>query len=374
MKRNYLIIVLSALLLAACSSGKNRLENGDYDVAVYKAVKRLQQKPDHKKAEKVLREAYALAVNGHMAKIEYSDKSNSLFKYDRMVDEYISIARLNNAIRKYPKYAKLITLTDVTDELLYSKNQAAEAHLREGHTLLNMGVKQRARDAYFQFLEANRFVPGFVSIEQLDKAQEAGTLNVVLEFSNNKNFFRDFNTDVVYSNVLSSFRGTRYRFLRVIEPGELDSRPDEIIQIELDEAHIGGVDFSRNVVELTKNDVYMGEAETDSGEIVEVYGSVSADYIEFCKTINTRARLMIQRVDGKTAGVVQRHVIPSTYFWTEKWATYRGDKRALSQEQLDFARRSEPSVPNPDWLFAQTTRPLVGQSIDFLRGQFSYLR
>ena len=118
----------------------------------------------------------------------------------------------------------------------------------------------------------------------------------------------------------------------------------------------------------------MGEAETDSGEIVEVYGSVTADYIEFCKTINTRARLMIQRVDGKTAGVVQRHVIPSTYFWTEKWATYRGDKRALSQEQLDFARRSEPSVPNPDWLFAQTTRPLVGQSIDFLRGQFSYLR
>ncbi|MBT8327653.1 MAG: hypothetical protein KJP21_08010 [Bacteroidia bacterium] len=149
MKRNYLIIVLSALFLAACSSGKNRLENGDYDVAVYKAVKRLQQKPDHKKAEKVLREAYSLAVNGHMAKIEYADKSNNTFKYDRMVNEYRSIARLNNAIRKYPKYAKLVTLTDVTDELIYSKNQAAEAHFREGHTLLNMNVKQRSRDAYF---------------------------------------------------------------------------------------------------------------------------------------------------------------------------------------------------------------------------------
>ena len=80
MKRNYLIIVLSALLLAACSSGKNRLENGDYDVAVYKAVKRLQQKPDHKKAEKVLREAYSLAVNGHMAKIEYNEQRTKNYK------------------------------------------------------------------------------------------------------------------------------------------------------------------------------------------------------------------------------------------------------------------------------------------------------
>ncbi len=55
MKKKYILIALSCLLLAAFSSGKKRLEQGDYDTAVYKAVKRLQQKPQKKKAELVLR-------------------------------------------------------------------------------------------------------------------------------------------------------------------------------------------------------------------------------------------------------------------------------------------------------------------------------
>jgi len=49
MKKKYILIALSCLLLAACSSGKKRLEQGDYDTAVYKAVKRLQQKPQKKR-------------------------------------------------------------------------------------------------------------------------------------------------------------------------------------------------------------------------------------------------------------------------------------------------------------------------------------
>ncbi len=51
----------------------------------------------------------------------------------------------------------------------------------------------------------------------------------------------------------------------------------------MDDAHIGGVDFSKHVYELKKEDVYMGEATTDSGEVVEVYGTVTADYIEYCQ-------------------------------------------------------------------------------------------
>ena len=162
--------------------------------------------------------------------------------------------------------------------------------------------------------------------------------------------------------------------MRVLEPGELDGAPDDIIQIEMDDAHIGGVDFSKNVYELKKEDVYMGEATTDSGEVVKVYGTVTADYIEYCKTINSRAQLMIQHLDGNTSAVHHRQVFPSTYCWTQKWATYRGDERALTDSHLDFVERSEPSLPNPEWLFSQTTAPLVARSVNFLRGRFSHLR
>jgi hypothetical protein len=374
MKKNYFIIILSCLVLAACSSGKKRLEQGDYNTAVYQAVTRLQQKPQKAKAERVLRQAYTLAVNEHMNVIKFHDKTDNPFKYDVMVREYEQITYLNNAIRRYPLYKDLVQLTDVSDEYTLVTNEAAQAHKNEGQRLLGLKNKQRARDAYSHFTQANAFVPGSVTTKVMDQAQDAGTVNVVLEFANTSRFFRDYNTDAVFNSVRNNLRNTRYRFMRVVERSESSSNVDEIIQIEMDDAHIGGIDFSKNVYQLKKENVYVGEAKTDSGEVVKVYGTVTADYMEYCKTINSRAQLMIQRIDGNTAAVVNRQVFPSTYCWTEKWASYHGDQRALTDAQLDFVKRSEPNPPNPEWLFAQTTAPLAARSVDFIRGQFAYLR
>jgi hypothetical protein len=372
MKKNYILIAMSCVLLAACSSGQKRLEQGDYDAAVYKAVKRLQQKPQKTKAQLVLREAYTRAVNEHMEVIAFHDKTSNPFKYDQMVQEYQQVNYLNTAIRRYPLYKELLQLVDVKVELAKVRAMAAKSHLKAGDKLLAQGVKQRARDAYHQYVEANRFQAGAASQEKMDAAQDAGTVLVALEFVNSKHFFRDFNTDRVFDEVRNNFRNSRYRFMQVVDPGERDI--DHTVQIAMDDAHIGRVDVRKSIIELKKEDVYMGEAETDSGDMVKVYGTVYADYIEYCKTINSRAQLMVQVLDGYTGAVVQRQVIPSQYNWTEKWASYRGDKRALSADQINFAQRSEPNLPSPQWLFAQTSAPLVGRSIDLLSGHFAYLR
>lgn len=374
MKINYILILISCLTLAACNSGKKRMEQGDYDRAVYQAVKRLQQKPQNEKAEKVLRQAYTLAVNEHTNVIVYQDKTNNPFKYDVMVSEYEKIAMLNNAIRRYPMYKDLVELTDVTDELIMVCDGAANAHRKEGVRLLNLGNKQRAREAFIQFVKANEYVARTVTEEELDNAQNAGTVNVIIQFANSRNFFRDYNSDAVFGAVRNNFKGTRYRFMRVVEPGELSFPADEIVQIEMEDAHIGGVDFTKNSFELKKEKVYVGEAKTDSGEVVKVYGTVTANYIEYTKTINSSAQLMIQRLDGVTCAVINRQVFPSSFCWTEMWGTFRGDERALTPAQLDFAKRSEPNPPGNEWLFSQTTAPLAARSVDYLRNEYSYLR
>ena len=281
---------------------------------------------------------------------------------------------LNRAIRRYPYYTELVNLVDVKQELAQVRGEAAIAHLEAGNELLAQGAKRHARAAYHQFGISNRFVAGTASLRKLENAQLAGTEFVALEFANRGRFFRDFNTDRVFDELGNNFRNSRYRFIRVVDPKEVDVDLDHIVQIEMDDAHIGRVDFSKNVFELKKEDVYMGEAEADSGEVVKVYGTVYADYIEYCKTISSRAQLMIQVVDGNTARVIQRQVIPSQYNWTEKWASYRGDKRALSADQISFARRSEPNLPSPQWLFALASAPLVGTSLDLLRVQFAHLK
>ena len=172
------------------------------------------------------------------------------------------------------------------NELATVRQEAAMAHKLEGERLLTVDNKQRARQAYHHFVQANSFQAGVVSTKVLDNAQDADTVIVVLKFANIGRFFRSYNTDEVFNTVRNNFKETRYRFMRVVE---LDGAPQDIIKIEMDDAHIGGVDFSKNVYELKKEDVYMGEATTNSGELLKVYGKVTADYIEYCKTINSRA-------------------------------------------------------------------------------------
>lgn len=375
MKLKYALIIFAAIFtLSSCSSGQKRLEKGDYDLAVYKAVKRLGQSPDHRKASRVLKEAYTLAVDGHMRRVEYLDKSNDIGKFDKMVSEYMAIDNLNTAVRRYPKYHKLLELTDVTDELILTRQLASEAHIREAKRLLAMGTKEHARLAYYRFVDANGYVPGSVDVATMDSAQEMGTIYVAVEFNRDRNFFSGFQSDDLFYGLLNGIKDTRYTFLRVIDPSVDDLQPDELVRIEVDDAMIGGVNFSRDTREITKDNVYIGDAETDSGEVVKVYGKVTAEYIEFSKTINCRASVKIERLNAYSGELLQSNILGSSYDWVERWATYKGDKRALSQAQLDYIERSEPSIPNPMWLFNETSRPLIGQGISFFRNQYVFLR
>jgi hypothetical protein len=374
MKQHYIIFILSTLFLFACSSGKKRLEQGDYDNAVYKAVNRLQQKPNHPKAVAVLKEAYTLAVDEHMARIRNLDNSDNPLKYGQMVREYEQISYLNNAIRRYPKYAKVVQLIDVQEELNFTKKRAAISFEKQGEELLALGTKSDARQAYKWFKDANSFVNNHISPKRLQETREAGTINVLLEFENDRRYFRDFNTDMVFNDLRNNFKGSQYTFMRVVDLGDSRFDIDEVVYVELDDAQISGVNFSERIKTVVKDNVHMGEAKTDSGEIVQVYGSVKAEYFEYRKTITSSAALMIERLDAVSNSVQRRQVFPSTYSWTEVWADYRGDERALSKEQLDLACKREPMPPNPQWLFAQASTPLVAQSCNFLREEFRHLR
>ena len=372
--RYTIVIFAAALTLFSCTSGKNRLEKGDYDTAVYKAVKRLGMRPDHRKATRVLKEAYVLAVDEHMRRARYIDETNELFKYDRMVQEYQAVQSLNNAVRRYPKYASVLELTTVNKELNFSREQAAISHAKEGDRLLGLGSKERARDAYYEYVRANDFLTGTVPYHFLDSAQELGTVNVAVEFDRDRNIFSGFQSDDLFYGLLNGIKDTRYTFLRIVDPATDDLEVDEYVKIEVSDAHIGGVMLSKDSKEVTKDNVFIGEAETDSGEVVKVYGKVSAEYVEFTKTINCRASVQFQRVRAGSGELLQQNVLGSTYTWAEKWATYKGDKRALSTEQLRIVEQREPIIPNPMWLFNETSRPLIGDGIDFFRTQYLYLR
>ena len=61
-------------------------------------------------------------------------------------------------------------------------------------------------------------------------------------------------------------------------------------------------------------------------------------------------------------------VLPGRFVWGEEWATYKGDERALTDEQRRLTRRSEPSAPpTQQELFAAFSRPLLDPATSFIR-------
>ena len=113
MRKLLLFIIPILLIIQGCSSGKAILERGQYEEAVYQSVKRLQQKPGHQKASKVLKTAYPLAVQELMREIEFLDKENRTDKHTLIANRYQRVENMNLAIRRYPNYGRLVVLSDV---------------------------------------------------------------------------------------------------------------------------------------------------------------------------------------------------------------------------------------------------------------------
>lgn len=371
MKNNFKILALCMLLVSACSSGKKHLEKGNYDLAVFKAVNRLQQTPNHKKASKALQEAYSLAVKGHLDNVNYFKKTSDVFKYDDIVKAYGMILKLNNEVKKYPKYTSLVRLYDVEDDYIVAKNTAAETHEAKGDQLLKEGTKHAAREAYRHYEDANYYVQGIVPSIKLQEAQSMGTVVVKLNFINKRSFFKTFNTKLFYNEVRNRFKNSGHRFLYVMEEEEMEF--DEVIDVELNELIVSGIDNNKETKTYTKR-VFVGEFKNDSGEVVQEYADVSANYTIYTRSISSSAYLMIQRARYSEDAPEFRKVIPSTYTWTEQWSRFNGDERALTKEQLDMANLSEPSIPNPLFLIEQATQPLIHDCSAFLWTQYNYLK
>ena len=366
-------MMLSMIFLAACSSGKKSLEKGNYSLAVNKAVNRLQQSPNHKKASKALKEAYGLAVKSYLDRAAYLEKTNDIFKYDGIAREYKQIMILNNTIKGYPQYQSVVKLREVENQYISSINKAAEVHVAKGDKLIQLGSQAGARLAYGHYEEANKYVTGKVSESKMEEARRKGTVVVKLNFVTKNSFFKTFNTKLFYNEVRNRFKNTSHLFLYVVENDDKDMEYDEVIDVELNEVLISGLTRDKNTKTYTKR-VVLSETEDDSGNVYKNYGDVTADYTIFKNSISSSAILMIARKHYGSESPQFKKVIPSTYTWFQEWSRYNGDKRALSKEQLEMAEISEPTIPNPLFMMEQATAPLIIDCSTFLWTQYDYLR
>jgi hypothetical protein len=204
-----LLIFIAIITLTGCASGKKAYERGDYYEAVMLSVSRLRQNPDHTKSKEALKNSYPLAVEWLQTDANNQIASNSPSKWRNAIASYDKLNQMYEAIRQAPGALKVIRdPKSYYAEIGPLKEKAAEESYNAGIDALMKGTRDDAKRAYFNFADAQSFVPGYKDVvEYLDKSKFEATLKVVVEqvavparYSLSGDFFQDKVEEYLHQN------------------------------------------------------------------------------------------------------------------------------------------------------------------------------
>ena len=374
MKSTFFASAVIALFLIACSSGKQAYERGNYYEAVMKSVNRLRQNPDHSKSIEALQNAYPLAIEYYENEAKNEIASNSPYKWKNAIQSYNNINALYEAIRQCPGCKQAVpNPKNYYTEIGPLKEKAAEESYNAGIGALMKGNRNDAKQAYFNFADAQHFVPGYKDVvEYLDKAKFEATLKVIIEqipvptrYNLSGGFFQDKVEEFLHNNY------TDQTFIKFYTPEEAKlvnlAYADQIMRIQFDDFSVGNSVLKEKEETLTKDSVKVGEAKLD-GKTVPVYNTVKAKLTTYRKELISNGLLSMVVVDAKTNGILTTQKFNGEFIWVSQWARFNGDERALTDQQLKICQLREQQPPHAQDLFLEFTKPIYNKLVPAVRG------
>ncbi|RZL64386.1 MAG: hypothetical protein EOO93_07175 [Pedobacter sp.] len=359
-------IYLSCIIIGGCTTGKKALEKGDYDASVSKAVSRLQSSPKNSEALGVLPAAFNFALQDHLAKIDEAKASIDVYKWEAVMYNYQKINQLVDEINSCPACLTVVPKPiKYIDELAESRMNSGIARYNSGLTFLNQNTRVSAKKAYYEFEKSQNLAPNYKDAEaKMDDAYWAAVTRIVVQPIMINSSYYKLSGDY-FQQQIDNFIGNYSRNKFVIFYSEQQATkqkivPDQVLSLNFDDFVVGQTYVKERVERLKRDSVIIGETR----ERKPVYGTVKANLSVFEKNISSSGLLDLTITDWQSKKVVRKQKFPGTYIWKDSWASYKGDDRALSNQQLAMTRRKETIPPPPDVLFLEFTKPIYNQLVD----------
>ena len=379
MLKQFITTVFIALfLLSACTSSKQQFEKGNYEKAVALSIKKLRKKPDNNKQKNILKAAYDYAVQVSEEKIKQHQQSTDRFKWDRVIEQYRKMQQLYTDLLQCPACLAVIEPIDLQNELNQALAEGAQVYVEEGQKALATQQKEGGRLAYRHFAQAKAYQNNYGNIDRmLNQARIQGTEIIGISRIPVSSKGLELNTAFFLQQLTQALNDLNY-FFAVFAPveqlAEQQQVPDQVVDLSFDDYYIGQTYVKEVRESLVRDSVKVGEVTDSLGTKYTIYGEVKADLQRFEKTIESGGLLNIAIVEPKSRSILSQEKIPSTTVWENDWATYQGDKRALTKEELALTQEKELLPPPPQDLFYSFTRPLFDQTASLLRRRYRYLR
>ena len=372
-KLNHILFFLIVILIvSSCSSGKSAYQHGDYYKACMEAIERLRSSPNNKNAKAVLVQAYPLVQTTAQREIDNAMLANGTDKFDVAVSQYEKLNQLANSIFNCPKALELIPKpSEYVAEMAKAKQMAAENAYNFGINALNIGTLDQARAAWQYFQNANRYVAGYKDVlNKIDESRYYATLRVVVQKPyTNANF--QYSADFFYKNLMAEIRqNSKNRFIRYYTQDEARQEnmknPHQYIVLNFEDFSVGNIRESSNTAELKRDSVIVGTVKVE-GKTYNSYNTVTARLTTFRREISSGGVLSLRFIDAQLNQELQRKNLTGSYVWNTTWANYKGDDRALTDEQKRMCTREPQSPPSPQDMFIEFTKPIYNQAVSYIR-------
>lgn len=259
-----------------------------------------------------------------------------------------------------------------SDAIQKNRNDAAKEYYGQGMTYLNYNNRAYAAKAYDMFDKANRAVPGYLNVGQMmAEAKRLSTIYVAVRPVNYNNYnygHWGFQNDFLQNQMVrdlnaSSFRDTK--FFTEWDARNQHVQMDKMVDLNIVDLFIGQ--------SYTQNNMYQRSAKIQTGTTKSipaepVFTTVYATIYVTTRLLESHAALECRIYDWATGANVFFDRFPGRYNWQVQSATYKGDRRALTSEDLVILSNNTTStVPSRNEIAARLLNDCYGQLLNSIR-------
>ena len=339
---NILAFALAGVFLFSCSTSKKFKATVNEDKPLFAAINELVKHPDNQKAVNDLKNFYAHSIQRHEQALRVNSSSQDEGRWDRMLQSLQAMQHIYNSVMAVPGSSSVIRPENYENEIRRTRETAAEYFYDKGRDLNARGGRQDAINAYQAFQKAGSYVSGYKDSERLARdAYDRSVIYVVINpIEDNRISLSGINTwgnglryrpEEVQLSLIRDLdnRNNRNpaRFLTDRQAYRDRIQPDVEVNMawrDIDIRNSRPREFQRQV----SKQIQIGQDTSGKAVYRTVFATLYVTQMQF----SVRGEIEYEIRDMNSRRNLDYGTVYDDVNWSDSYATYRGDSRALSQQ------------------------------------------
>jgi len=205
MKKTIGLLFTLTIIVSGCGSSKKQLQRGNYDAAIATAVKELRKDSDDEKQIDILERSFRVVNEQDNERIRFLKMEGRPQNWDEIYLIYKRMTDRQSLIRTVMPLSMggrsvEFPYIDYMPEMINAKQKSADYYYSHGIELMNSGLKDSYRQAYYEFLRAKEYVGDYEGIDnKIIEAKYLGTNRVFVSLQNSTMivFPKEFEEDLL---------------------------------------------------------------------------------------------------------------------------------------------------------------------------------